>query len=334
MATEFATSQNLTGGNIQIVLDNLLYRALEPIVFHTNIFDTQIVHVLSRITTNKKRKLVSIERERAISLLAKALTETNHKIKFSLIEQAKIERSIIHRFINNVLTELNVFDSLYKSNLLKKSIYIENKMQVIASSLGASDYENLYCVRAQVTEFIDSYFSYRNSIVDHYIKFSHKMSNNFRGSKLNNYDRNDVLQNFLSAVTKAIDKYDSSKGALTSYINYWILNAQTCNSNSSEYGIAYTLPHGKKRGKINDKSNVNFSLSLDSEELLNIEHIDNVHGDIEDKEENIIIQYLTKAVDKKGCLRLTLDIEEFFSEKEERQMRECMARQKFRCNTK
>ena len=318
-------NQNLTGGNIQIVLDNLLYRALEPIVSHMNIFDTQIVHILAKITTNKKRKLVSTEREVAISLLAKALTETNLKIKFSLIEQTKIERSIIHRFINNVLIELTVFDQLYKLNISKRDVCLENKMKVIASSLGASNYEDLYCVKAQVTEFIEAYYSYRNSIVDHYIKFSHKMSNNFRGQKLNNYDSHDVLQNFLSAVTKAIDKYDSSKGALTSYINYWILNAQTCNSNSSEYGIAYTLPHGKKRGKVYDKKRVNFSQSLDSEELLNIEHHDNVHELIETKEENSIIQYLTKAVDRKGCLRLTLDIEEFFSAKEYNIMRQNMS---------
>jgi hypothetical protein len=308
--------KNLTGGDIQTVLDNLLYRALEPIVLNTSIFDTQIVHILSRITVNKKRKLVSVDRSKAISLLAKALTETKCSVKFSLIVQSKIERCIIHRFINIVLVDLNHFDALYKQNLTKRDLKIEERMLVIASSLGVRDYEKLFCVKAQVTEFIGAYFTYRNSIVDHYVKFTHKVSNSFRTSKLNNYDKGDVLQNFLSAVTKAIDKYDSSKGALTSYINYWLLNAQTCNSNSSEYGIAYTLPHGKKRGKVDDKSCVNFSMSLDSDELLNMAHYDNAHENLERMEENSIIQYLTKMVDRKGCIRLTMDIDEYYTKKE------------------
>ena len=123
-------SQNLTGGNIQTVLDNLLYRALEPIVFNTHVFDTQIVHILSRITINKKRKLVSIDRIKAISLLAKALTETDVKTKFSLIEQAKIERSVVHRFINTILVDLGYFDTLYRQNCIKREAGLEQQRRV------------------------------------------------------------------------------------------------------------------------------------------------------------------------------------------------------------
>lgn len=324
MENENSATYNLTGGDIQTILDNLLYRALEPIVQHTCVFDTQIVHILSRVSINKKRKLVSIDRLLAISMLAKALVETNVKIKFKLIESAKIERCIIHRFITILLTDLKQFDSLYKRNFIKSDAKLLKKMNVIASSLGATDIESLYCAYAQASEFVEAYFNYRNSVVDHYIKFAYKVSNSFRTTKHNNYDSGDVQQNFLSAITKAIDKYDSSKGALTSYINYWILNAQTCNSNSSEYGIAYTLPHGKKRSRVSDKSNVNFSLSLDSKEMLNAVHADNVYANFEIDEEHKIIQYLTKAVDKNGCVRLTLDIGEYHTKKEYAAMRRQM----------
>lgn len=306
---------NLTGDNIQTVLDNLLYRALYPIVRHTKIFDTQIQHVLARITINKKRKLVSIDRDIAIALLCNALVEEDFALKFALIEQVKIERSIIHRFIDLVMKDIEIYYQLYISNLAKPNKIIDAKLEAFRVNFGAKSVDDLFVIRSQVNDFIAEYYKYRNSIVDHYIKFSHKVSNNFKQTK-NNFDSNDVFQNFLSAVTKAIDKYDSSKGALTSYINYWILNAKTCNSSSSEYGIAYTIPHSKKKEKVSNKKYVNFSTSLDSDEILNIEHSDDIHQDTEREEENKIVQYLIKTIDRHGCLRLTLDIEEYFSAKE------------------
>jgi len=316
---------NLTGDNIQTVLDNMLYRALFPIVCNTNVFDTQIQHVLARITINKKRKLVSIERDKAISLLSKALIEENKLVKFNLIEQSKIERSIIHRFIGNVLMDIEQYYSLYIQNRIKPNKIHEAKLKAFCRNFGAKSYDDLFVIRNQVNDFISEYYKYRNSIVDHYVKFSHKSSNNFRQTKNNNYDSNDVFQNFLSAVTKAIDKYDSSKGALTSYINYWILNAKTCNSSSSEYGIAYTIPHSKKKEKVTNKDNVNFSMSLESEEINTIDYDNDVHTSTEKEEENKIVQFLIKRVDKKGCLRLTLDIDEYFSNAEYELMRKNLA---------
>lgn len=312
---------NLTGDNIQTVLDNLLYRALYPIVCNTVIFDTQLQHVLARITINKKRKLVSIDRNVAISILCKALVERDCNVKFALIEQAKIERCIVHRFVSNILSEMEQYYPLYLQNIRKPNKIQEAKLNAFAKMYGAKHYDNLFCIYLQVTDFIGEYYTYRNSVVDHYIKFSHKMSNNFRSSKNKNFDSDDMFQNFLSAVTKAIDKYDSSKGALTSYINYWILNAKTCNSSTSEYGIAYIIPHSKKKEKVTDKSVVNFSVSLESEEINDVE-IDDVHDKTEEDEEHSIIQYLVKKVDKRGCLRLTMDIDEYFSKAEYAIMKE------------
>ena len=62
--------------------------------------------------------------------------------------------------------------------------------------------------------------------------------------------------------------------------------------------------------------------------MLNAEHTDDVHGDIEEQEESVMIQYLTKAVDRRGCLRLTLDIDEYFSRQEYQKMKEHMVKNK------
>lgn len=315
---------NLTGGQIQIVLDNLLYRALESIISDTTVFDAQIAHILSRITLNKKRKLVSSDRESAISLLCSALVEKDCKLKFEYIKRVKMERSVIHRFLSNIQKDLKIFEELYHKDFMNSTVITQKRLNATLKMLGSTDAESLFSASKKMSEFLESYYLYRDEAVSHYIKLSHKVSNTFRSSKTNDYDTHDVLQNFLSAVTKAIDKYDSSKGALTSYVNYWLLNAQTCNSNSSEYGIAYTIPHGKKRSMVDSKSNVNFSVSLESDHILDIEHSTNVHESVEKEDEHSIIQYLIKTVDKYGCFRLTYDIGEYFSKTEYQRMKEAM----------
>src|SRR5690606_36939465 len=123
----------------------------------------------------------------------------------------------------------------------------------------------------------------------------------------------------------AIDKYDSNKGALTSYINWWILNAQTCNTSEHEYGIAYVVPQSHRK-KIAEKSTgyLNHSVSLD--DLVNEESSKNLHSligdgydvaeDFERGETSRMIMYLAKHADINGCARLTLDIGEYFSPEE------------------
>lgn len=318
---------NLTGDNIQTVLDNLLYRALEPLVSNTCVFDTQLVHILSKITVNKKRKLVSTPRDKAISLLCLALTEKNVNLKLQHIKDVKIERCTIHRFLTNILKDLDVLDSLYVEQYTQFCPVRKRKIEAMLKFLSATtDADTLFIARKQIRDFLNQYFDYRASVLEHYIKHGYKMSNNFRQSKTNMFDSKDVMQNFLAAITKAIDKYDSSKGALTTYINYWLLNAQTCNSNSSEYGIAYTLPHGVKKNYVSDKTCVNFSVQLDAETVDSESHVPSPLDGIENEEADSIIRYLVKSVDRYGCFRLKYDIDEYFHKSEYKMMQKIMGR--------
>ena len=152
-----------------------------------------------------------------------------------------------------------------------------------------------------------------------------------------NFDFEDVYQNFLTAITKAVDKYDCSKGALTSYINYWVLNAQTCSNtdHGHEYGIAYTIPPlQRKQMALGDKSNVNFSVSLDKPMATEggdaVSLKDYLVGDagvdlkIEHQQEIDRVRYLAKCADIKGLARLYLDLDEVFSGKELRNMKKNM----------
>jgi hypothetical protein len=344
-----ATKINLTGDNIQTVLDTLLFNALRPIVLNSDIFDTQLIHVLGIIAKNKKRKLTSLPRNRSVSLICELLKATDRHQKYKIITELKLERRYIHSFIARFLEETSGFYALYEQSLRtnkKNNASLTKKLEVLASFVGFSNSEALFYTIHTCRDFLDEFYSYRNSVVDLYIKHASKQAHAYCQAKQNNYfDFNDVHQNFLSAVTRAIDRYDSSKGALTSYINYWILNAQTCSTNTHEYNIAYTLPQSKKkRIAIHGADEVNYSVSLDTlhsdsdSDSVNMHNVvtdsDTVHRKVESDEQTKLIRYLVKSADINGCARLTLDIDEYFNRKELKRMRKFMRYEDNRLNRK
>jgi hypothetical protein len=333
-----ALLENLTGGQIQEVLDGLIFQAVYPILEHSNLFDTQIVYILSIVTKNRKRKLSALPREEFISILCQYLVTSDPERKLFLLETAKIERGLIYNFVVNVLEKIKPYVPVYLKWVTTKDaadkLRLSQKLQIFAKDCGLpADY--LYTVYQQSSDFLELAYKFRNSIVNNYIRYSYKQAKIYCASKTNTFDFQDVWHNFLAAVTKAIDKYDCSKGALTSYIKWWILNVQTTSStdHGHEYGLAYSIPQMQRKNLAlkNSSKQANFSLSLDT--ILSSENGDAVLNDyttgdnglediLEKDQEADIIKYLIKRADSKlGLARLYLDIEEFFSKKELRKMR-------------
>lgn len=330
--------KNLTGEQIQTILDLYLYRALGELLVSTSLFDQQISYLLSITTRNRKRKVSSVDRNIAISCLCKALAVSDPVEKLAQIKQARIERWFIHVFIAKLLKELYPFVSLYEKALVctnkleRKSL--ERRVRVIADSIGSKNVERLYVSVRNAKVYMDKFYAYRENVVQHYLKHSSKQANMYVKSKGGaGYVYEDVRQTIIKSVLLAIDKYDSSKGALTSYVNWWIWNAQTCAAPEHEYGIAYTIPQTQRKKLAEGKAHsTNYSVSLDTlttdeDEGDNAslhDYLDDgtdILQEIEDSRKADLIRYLVKCADPTGVVRLSLDIEEVFSKKELSRMR-------------
>lgn len=328
--------ENLTGGQIQEVLDFLVIQAIKPIILRSNIFDSQIIYLLGLVTKNRKRKLSSLPREEFISILCQYLSTTDLNKKVALLEIAKIERGFLYNFVVNVLEKLNSFDSIYTTRLLCTNkldrLRLDKKLQVIAKSVGLTS-EQAYLVGIQSKDYLELAYSFRNSIVNNYVRYCYKQAKIFCASKSNSFDFQDVWHNFLMSITKAIDKYDCSKGALTSYIKWWILNVQTASpaDHGHEYGTAYTIPQLQRKAlATKNKDSINFSLSLntiltsDGSEAVLKDYVTKESGldeSLEKEQDEDIIKYLIKKADvRSGLARLYLDVSEYFSEKEMKKM--------------
>jgi hypothetical protein len=229
---------------------------------------------------------------------------------------------------------------LYQQYLLAtdeaERLRLGKKLSVVARSLHIGlDPDSMFCIVTQSKDYLDLAYKFRNSIVNNYVRYAYKAAKIFCASKTNSLDFQDVWHNFLAAITKAIDKYDCSKGALTSYIKWWILNSQTSNSASQEYGLAYDIPQQQRKGlAIKSRTSVNFSVSLDS--LISSDHGDAALRDYVTEEKGLDeclerdqdidhTMYLIKKADLSGGLaRLYLDLAEYFSKKEIRKMVQTM----------
>ncbi len=338
-------THNLTGGQIQEVLDFLIYSSLTPLVKSSDVFDIQIVYLLGITARNRKRKLSALPREEFITSLCHCLISNDRDKKIHILTNSKIERGFVYNFVVNFLKETNGYNDLYRKFLFAKGndkVVLDMRLRAVEQNVG-NNRNHLFSSINIASDYLDLTYEFRNAIVSNYVRQAYKQAKSFVAMKGKNFDFKDVNQNFLAAITKAVDKYDCSKGALTSYINYWILNAQTCTNSEYgyEYGIAYTIPQLQRKAMAQGKGDgdVNFSVSLDSltspgddespsgglQEYL--EGSPGVDVGIQAAQELQLVRYLAKCADIGGLARLYLDIDEIFSKKEKKKMLRTMKEQ-------
>ena len=338
-------SDNLTGDQIQDVMDTMLYKALEPIVLYTDIFDNQLVHLLETITRNKKRKLTLLSREDAANALIKALMTKDRKVKMKLIRSLGLERSYVHIFIKKFLDLKReaFFKTYFAYTTASDPVAIARYKLMLDQAVvdfGAPSRSKLFLCFSTGYECLQLYYKFVSSVVREYDKLCVTSAKKHCDINSNNsFDFSDVKQGLLHNVVLALNKYNAEKGALTSHIKWWLFNAQTCNTGDHEYNIAFTVPQGQKKKMATNSAGgqLNFSVSLD--ELIDNEDSEgnslhnlvcsdfNIEKHIENTKSAEHIMQLSKHADPHGLARLSLDIGEFFSESEKAVMQASMRRQ-------
>lgn len=330
---EVDLTANLTGGQIQEVLDSVIAGSIAPIVLHSDIFDSQVVHLLALVTRNRKRKVSSLSREDLIQLLCNYLSSRDREHKLSLLRSARLERTFFYGFVVNFLKEVQGYETLYlemkqEKDKLKR---LEHKRRLAATenSVGFSR-EKLFPSIRMCADYLSLMYEFRNRIVSNYIRHAYNYAaGKCSASAGRQIDHKDLHQDMLAAVIKSLDKYDASKGALTSYVDFWLLNATNAGQDHGhEYGIAYSIPHNQRKAIAEGESAaVNFAVSLE-QQLVNEDGeegsslLTQIEGDVgadvvlEQQQQLDIIRRLAKAADPIGLARLYLDIEDIMSNEE------------------
>lgn len=333
---------NLTGGQIATIMDTLLYDALGELMLRTDVFDVQLAYILALSTSNKKRKLCSaVERTESITMLVQAMTSTDRQAKLDIVSKLGLERQFVFVFLRKFLDRYyDNYMSVYRKFLISRDhdehLRLSQKLDVMASAVGAESKSAMFLTLNLLNTALGHFMSFYNDVISDFLCFCRQQARFYVTTNTNHFDQDDVRQNFLHAVIRAVNKYDSAKGALTSYVKWWILNAQTCNSSEHEYGIAYTIPQTQRK-RLAEGSvphSVNFSVSLDSQSSGEDGEETSLHQKLDDSrvlEDSVNasrvaerLSLLVKKVDPHGIARLTFDLAETFTEEEQAQMRKHM----------
>ncbi len=305
--------ENYTTGQLLQVLDSLLIRAVTPIIENTTYMDTIISVTMSWYTDNPRRKISVIGRDKTFSLMFLYLTARSTKAKIKILVQLRLERNILFSAIYLFLKQASpyrdlVIQKIKEIDLLKKS-RLESQLSDIKNALGASD--NLYPSLSSISFWVNQAVNFKNMLIEKYMRHIFNKARLFQIQSNYSVDLEDLVQNFVLATSKAIDKVDADQGTLTSYIDHWLKNACYNSSFKHEYGIAYNIPQSFKvkiaKGECPD---YNLAITLSDESLSNIAHTD-TDGEFLDKtEEQKLVRRLAKAADPWGFARIHLNLSE------------------------
>ena len=336
--------RELAGGQLQELMDTLLYTALTPVVENTDLFVPQLSYVLSILVTNKKRRPCAADTEEAVHYLVQALHAPRDQ-RMEFIKKLRMERNFVYGFLRNFLAlyERSVIDGYTQmlSNVGNaKFDHHCQQLDNLVEGSGASSRASLYHTVVRVAYVLPDFFSVFDAAVNNFVGFCSQQAHSYVAKNPNHqYDVLDVTQNFVRATIVALNKYDCSRGAQAGYVKWWIMHAQTCGSSEHEYGLAYTIPQSqKKRLAIEGASagSTNFSVSLDQQQDDEGSSMhDRLAGHSEDLEHEINrtrqvirVAEVAKRVDPYGLARLQFDMDEVFFPEELQQMRQHMESEK------
>lgn len=312
---------NLTGGQIQNILDHLLYSALEPIITHTEFLDEVLPAILVNIIKDKRRKISTLPFEVSVTMLSNCLLLKNDdRVEiFDTIRNLKIERNLWSNQIKKFLQQRKHYMSIVGFPMTRKSVREKRRIERMCKLQDG----DLFVLFNRVHSYYAYYNEFRKKIITQYINMAYQYANLYSRDASQSINPDDLAQSLLAATAKALDKYDSGKGALTSYIKYWLFNAKTSmGSTFTDTNIAFDVPTALRTKIAKGETGVmNFAISLshipDSLDLPEVETPEQMMARITERER---ILRIIKAGDVHGIYRLTHQIDEIFSEEEYRMM--------------
>lgn len=322
-------SENLSGDQIEIVLDQLITRAVYPIIRVSNIVDLVMAEMCHMLVMNQRRKLSCFNNNELLAILATYLATDDVAKKQAIYSSIKFERSISF-FI------LTLFESMASSYIdnLKTYLFSKNKQERIAAETesaaiynelrkGASK-ETFYHSIMESRYWTNLAFKFRSMIVEKYIRFTYNKSLRYKSGTGLNVDLDDLFKDLLLSVFKATDKYRSEKGPLLSSVEAWLKDGATHSATSHEYGVAYSIPTARRRSMIANNEVVNnFSISIDSESVLNEQDSSWVSSIVEDSHKAFLSRVAASA-DKYRVGFLELGLIYPLNETEKNQLRETL----------
>lgn len=252
---------NLSSHQTISILDKLLQTALQPIFFATQCYKDWSVELLNYLFLDGKRKISTLEFQEQADILFSMILAKAPEQRFLHFQALRLNRGVSFHFAFK-LTELarpyhRSLAAYVNHNLLPKKQQITpqamDRLQTLQEEL--TKVEQLLGGNRTVLDpalqavswFIEQASTYRSMIAEKYYRLAYRDAMRAWTATQVTADMDDLYSNYLMAVGRAIDRFDSHKGTLTDYLLRWLKNASVNSLFDHQYRQAYTMPSTRRR---------------------------------------------------------------------------------------
>lgn len=251
-------ANNASAHQIAKTLDDFIHRALSCVVSVSALADVAYCDVLYYfVLGSKKRKITAHERAAFADLLFVFLMSDDFEEKSKALKNFKIERQINFRILKFFCNATKTWPDVYAALLSRGSPSVRAANAVLKNNVfGAvlaykkTTFYDMYVASKTASLFAGFAYTFRCWVVEKYIRWAHQKAMGYIRHTGLHIDPDDLLDNLFVNILTALDKYQSDKGALTSYIEQWVRNGATQAASGHEYGVAFTIPAAQRRKKL------------------------------------------------------------------------------------
>ena len=307
---------NYTSYQLLSVLDKLLLRSIRPIINTTDYVDRVLANVVAWAAVNPRRKVTSLPKPTFNTYVMAYLASDKPEQKAKILGRMRLERNVLFFIASRFNKMTHSLNAARPSPSLSNALAVTHPARVYFASRDSQ----FWCEQASV---------FKAQIMEKYMRLAMVEAQMFyRQQKTNNphlkFDLDELGQNFMLAVSKAVDKCDAQQGTLTTYVQNWIKDAKGNPSLRGEYGIAYTIPAAHRRTLAQTKDgtsggkphNVNISVSIDSQDLDHLTSDSDVEQEVVRNQQIRRVRLLAKRIDPTGIGRLYLGVDEILNDQE------------------
>lgn len=268
---------NLTTAQYLRILDVLLYKSMEEIVCKTRFFDAYLVRLLGWQEKNHRRKISFLDRKHVPGLILTFLFAPDSD-RLRTFKNIKLDRGLRVELVKSFLEDnqeymnicdLNVssLDSTTISSLVRRKYELEVRYPEISELYNC-------CVSART--WLNSALEFRERIQQKYIRLTLLAARR-------DFDRlfssraialDDMVQVYLLACLRAIEKCDSDAGTLTTHIQNWFFTARENIYRGQERALSIDNRPVSSTSSTEDPADIVEDAETQSSAALSLEDID------------------------------------------------------------
>ncbi len=281
--------ENLSSYQYLKILDDLIYNSLFCIIEGTRFTESFFSQILGWQTLNPKRKICGVGKEKLSAYIVTFLLLDSPVKKLEILKRIRFDRTIL---LECLRTWLSTLDGYKELSIEEPTIQGLRKLAKYHSVSLVRDNHSVHSTFTQTEYWFMKANEFKTLILEKYNRLCLNAAQRDYVELQGKVNLDDIIQTYLFVALKAIDRCDTNKGVLTSFIQTWLLSAK----------------------------NVVIDKYIDKQDNTSIEEIEDVAIEVpEDKTELVLsVKLIAKIFDPEGYGRLSLGIQDVLSTEDTR----------------